>query len=461
MRKKVASRTFRALMLIALSLLGNPMALSTKGILITQVSGPMPTTPESGESYRGSNEQPVPGPGLPMPDLERLGYVQEEFIISGMVDGKPYRTSLLVRRPKDLKRFSGLVGVETIHAGGAIPFWGTGREVWAPGGHGWVAVASQRAALENRVKVFNPTRYAALFIPEAPAGANGMAASPQDAISQAIMTQVGLLLKKSRKTGPLAGTKVRYLLMGGSSQTGGTTLRYIQQSHAASRLPSGKPIYDGYMPMEAFSATRIEGGDAAVIHAVGEGDFGLFRVNNPQAVFSTREDADAPKDRFREYQFAAASHVPTRGRTASDRPGEYPSQFPTQPFYKMALLHLIDWVTKGMAPPRGARLEQTAEGVMQRDEHGNVKGGIRSPWVDVPSARIIAAASVEPGQPNTRAQQGLQENFSPAKLAELYGTRDNYLKRFNAGLDAAVAGRWITAADSARYKAEEAAKPPF
>ncbi|MEJ6012142.1 alpha/beta hydrolase domain-containing protein [Novosphingobium aquae] len=451
----------KALISLTMVLIASSETSAAKNIPIPQVSGPVPTTPDRGESYRGSNEQPVPGPGLPMPDLERVGYVQEEFVISGTIDGKPYRTSLLVRRPKDLQRFSGLVGVETIHAGGAIPFWGTGREVWAPGGHGWVAVASQRAALENRVKKFNPARYASLYIPEAPAGANGMMASPQDAISQAIMTQVGMLLKSNRKSGPFGGAKVRYLLMGGSSQTGGTTLRYIEQSHAAARLPNGKPIYDGYMPMEAFSATRIEGGDAAVIHAVGEGDFALFRAGNPQMMFSSREDADAPRDRFREYQFAAASHVPTRGRNSTDRPGEYPSQFPTQPFYKMSLLHLIDWVTMGTVPPRGPRLEQTTDGVMQRDEHGNVKGGIRSPWVDVPSARIIAAAPIAPGDPNTRAQQGVQENFSPAKLAALYGTREAYLARFNAGLDALVAARWITTADGARYKSEEAAKPPF
>lgn len=153
--------------------------------------------------------------------------------------------------------------------------------------------------------------------------------------------------------------------------------------------------------------------------------------------------------------------MPTRGRTTTGQPGEYPSQFPTQPLYKMALLNLIDWVTKGTPPPRGPRLVQSEDGIMQRDEHGNVLGGIRSPWVDAPAARIIAAAPIGPGQPNTRAQQGLQENFSPEKLVRLYGTRETYLKRFGASLDALVAARWITVADGARYKAEEAARPPF
>lgn len=442
-------------------LLAGAMPAAAQRIALPQITGPVAVTAESGESYRGSNEQPVPGPGLPMPDLERVGYVQEEYVVSGTVDGKPYRTSLLVRKPKDLKRFSGLVGVETIHAGGAIPLWGTGREVWAPGNHGWVAVASQRAALEDRVKPFNPKRYAGMFVPEVPTGENGMAPSPQDRISQAIMTQVGALLKSNPANGPFAGARVRYLLMGGSSQTGGTTLRYIEQSHATARLPNGKPIYDGYLPMEAFSTTRIEGGDAAVIHAVGEGDFALFRLGNPAVRFSIREDADAPRDRFREYEFAAASHVPTRGQARNRHPGEYPSQFPTQPFYKMALLHLIDWVTKGTVPPRGPRLEQTAAGEMVRDEHGNVKGGIRSPWVDVPTARIIASPPLDPNGDRSRAQQGIQENFPQAKLVQLYGTREAYLAKFDRSIDADVAGRWMTAGDGAKLKQAEAAKPPF
>lgn len=445
----------------AAAMLGGALPATAQRVQLPQLSGPVPVTAESGESYRGSNEQPIPGPGLPMPDLERVGYVQEEYVVSGTVDGKPYRTSLLVRKPKDMKRFSGLVGVETIHAGGAIPFWGVGREVWAPGGHVWIAVASQRVALEERVKKFNPKRYAGLSIPEAPAGADGMAASPQDRISQAIMTQVGALLKSNSRSGPFAGRRVRYLLMGGSSQTGGTTLRYIAQSNAAAIMPDGSPIYDGYMPAEAFSTVPISGGRSAVVHVVGEGDYDLFRLGNPTVRFAAREDSDARNDRFRAYEYAGASHVPTRGRTTNDKPGEYPSQYPTPPLYKMALLHLIDWVTKGTVPPRGARLEQTAAGVMIRDEHGNVKGGIRTPWVDVPTARIIASAPLGPGDPRSRAQMGIQENFPAAKLAQLYGTRENYLGKFGASIDALVAGRWVTAADGAKLKAEEAAKPPF
>ncbi len=448
-----------ALTLFAL-IIGASQAIAQNAVPL-KITGPIAVTAKSGDSYRGSNEQPVAGPGLPVPDLVSVGYVQEEYFISGSVDGQPFATSLLVRKPKDMKRFSGLVGVETIHAAGAIPFWGVGREVWASGGHGWIAVASQRAALENRVKPFNPARYASLSIPEVDPGEGGMSYSQQDRISQAIMTQVGTLLKSNAKGNPFGKAQVRHLLMGGSSQTGGTTLRYIEQSHASARLKDGLPIYDGYLPMEAFSTKRIAGGDAAVIHAVGEGDFALFRSNDPDIVFATRDDSDAPNDRFRGYEFAAAPHVPTRGMLTTGRSGEMPSQFPTPPFYKMALLHLIDWVTKGTVPPRGERMQQSAAHAMLRDEHGNAKGGIRSPWADVPVARNLPSPWIAPEADRAGALRGIQENFANEKLMGLYGTRENYLQKFNQSIDKLVAERWILPADGEKLKVEEAARPPF
>ena len=180
-------------------------------------------------------------------------------------------------------------------------------------GGSWSSRSARR--WKHSIRNSNPARYASLQIPEAPAAASGnpMASGPQDAISQEIMSQVGALLKSDASNGPFAGMKVKYLIMGGSSQTGMTTLRYIQESHAKARLPNGKPIYDGYLPMEAFAIGPISGGDAAVIHVVGEGDFGLFRSFSRGAAFTIRADSDAPNDRFREYEFPAASHVPTRG----------------------------------------------------------------------------------------------------------------------------------------------------
>jgi hypothetical protein len=119
----------------------------TAEIPLPSLSGPVPVTAQSGEPFRGLNEQPVAGPGLPLPVLQSYGYIEEEYFVTGTVDGKPYTTSLLVRKPKDAHKFSGVVAVETLHAQGAIPFWGQ-RDALMPGGHGWAMIVSQRSALE-------------------------------------------------------------------------------------------------------------------------------------------------------------------------------------------------------------------------------------------------------------------------------------------------------------------------
>jgi len=440
-------------------------------IVAAKITAPVPVTAQSGEPFRGLNEQPVAGPGLPLPVLQPYGYIEEEYFISGTVDGKPYATSMLVRKPKDASKFSGVVAVETLHAQGAIPFWGL-RDVLMPGGHGWVMIASQRSALETFIKKSNPGRYGSLDIPEA-AGvtpANPMAPNPQDAISQDIMSQVGALLKGNASNGPFGGMTVKTLIMGGSSQTGMTTLRYIQESHAKARLADGKPIYDGYLPMEAFTSGPITGGDAAIIHVVGEGDFGLFRAFGREMTFTIRPDSDAPNDRFREYQFPAASHVPTRGiadpkvifATLSNvmSPGEQLSQFPSAPFYRATFVNLVNWIAKGISPPKAAPIEM-ANGEIVRDEYGNAKGGVRTPYVDVPRVRYIASAPTSDPKNIVRHMIGLQEPIPTDKLKSLYKSRAEYLKRFDNDMDRVVSQHWIAAQDGDQLKVEEAKDPPF
>ena len=440
-------------------------------IMAAKITDPIPVTAQSGEPFRGLNEQPVAGPGLPLPVLQPFGYIEEEYFVSGTLDGKPYATSMLVRRPKDATKFSGVVAVETLHAQGAIPFWGL-RDVLMPGGHGWVMIGSQRSALEAFIKKSNPGRYASLNIPEAVGVTppNPMAPNPQDAISQEIMSQVGALLKSNASNGPFADVAVKTLIMGGSSQTGMTTLRYIQESNAKARLPDGKPIYDGYLPMDAFTSGPITGGDAAIIHVVGEGDFGLFRAFTRDMTFTIRSDSDAPNDRFREYEFPAASHVPTRG-IADPKvifatldnvmiPGEQLSQFPSAPFYRATFVSLVNWITKGISPPKAAPIEM-ANGEIVRDAYGNAKGGVRTPYVDLPTVRYIASAPTSDPKNMVRRMIGLQEAIPGDKLHSLYKSRSDYLARFDHAMDRLVSEHWISARDGEQLKREEAKDPPF
>jgi hypothetical protein len=57
------------------------------------------------------------------------------------------------------------------------------------------------------------------------------------------------------------------------------------------------------------------------------------------------------------------------------------------------------------------------------DAHGNVAGGLRTPWVDVPIARYDWRGDCPAGS-------GLTFRFTADQLKALYGTPDNYRRRF-------------------------------
>jgi Alpha/beta hydrolase domain len=89
------------------------------------------------------------------------------------------------------------------------------------------------------------------------------------------------------------------------------------------------------------------------------------------------------------------------------------------------------------------------------DENGNATGGIRSPWVDVPTARLSGLVS---GLGQTLRGLGdllgVTEPFNAAALARLYpGGQPEYVDKFNTSLKTAIAAGFILAADEAEIKA--------
>lgn len=442
----------------------------------SKLEGPVPATADS-SPFHGVGTEPIPGPGLPPLPLAAAGYAQEEYFVSGEFEGRAYRTSLLVRKPKDPARFSGVVIVETLHAAGAVPM-SAHHMALVSEGHGYAMVASQKAALDTHIKASNPNRYGSLEIPAPDAPLRGAETSADDAnpmaaqlrelarqepVSNAILSQVGALLKANDRGGPFAGMTVRHLVMGGSSQTGGTTLRYIRDAHEGARQSDGSPIYDGYFPALAGGTEPVGRRDVPVIHALGEGD-----MMGGRPLGYRRDNSDEPDDRFRLYEFVGVSHVPTRGVKSAveifplladaSHPDDQLSQFPSAMFYFAALHNLIEWVTKGIPAPRSEPIEIDAEGQIVRDEHGNARGGVRLSYIDVPFATFIARSS---GGDMYRGMIGQQIPFPKDKLKALYPTHDDYVTKVRRCLESLESDRWLFPKDAAELLAEaEAADIP-
>src|SRR4030095_7762992 len=54
----------------------------------------------------------------PTDDLAYFKYVTKEYFVSGTANGQPYKTRIVIRRPADNAKFTGLVLAESMHPSG-------------------------------------------------------------------------------------------------------------------------------------------------------------------------------------------------------------------------------------------------------------------------------------------------------------------------------------------------------
>jgi hypothetical protein len=408
------------------------------------------TTPTS-QPY-GSND-------LDVANLADFGYVQEEFFITGTASGGiPYTTRMLVRRQASPKDFSGTVIAESIRSTGTRSMWSL-RDYIMRSGHAYVEIGSNLGAINDLVKPSDPTRYAALNMPEAlnaPPVKAGVFGHVQELIAQG-----GMLLKANPNGGPFDGFDVRNVILAGCSEQGLIIRQYMRDAHPVYRTAKGTSVYDGYFPacvadwpsnfilindveFANFTPGPIE---VPVVNLTGQmevenyADWGRkFR----------RPDGNAPKDKYRIYEVAGMGHGLSQSSNVCAA-GQQPSQFTSQYVSNNALDKLIKWVDKGIKPPPGQSIATTAPGgPLVTDVYGNAKGGVRSYQVDVPVADYNTGFGLCTWQVPLEA----------ATLGSLYPNQGQYIAKVNRSLHDLARDGWILAEDakSATRDATETAK---
>jgi hypothetical protein len=136
-------------------------------------------------------------------------------------------------------------------------------------------------------------------------------------------------------------------------------------------------------------------------------------------------------------------------------PCKYPvSRFPQSAGMSMGLDHLIQWVDKGRIPPRAPYI--ATDGL---DEFGNVKGGVRNPYVDVPIYRYVVpneAAATPVANPSALVSgrgaggaaffcgiAGYQVPLSKEQLQKLYKNKKEYQMKVQQRLNQLVKEGWF------------------
>jgi len=121
------------------------------------------------------------------------------------------------------------------------------------------------------------------------------------------------------------------------------------------------------------------------------------------------------------------------------------SRFPNRLAFNAALVWLDQWARNDIAPPR-AELIQVVDGQPVLDEHGNVTGGLRSPYVDVPTSTWNGNST---GESFCRIA-GHELPFSGEKLQQLYPTHSAYVSAVIANVNELVSQGFLLAEDGAQ-----------
>ena len=127
------------------------------------------------------------------------------------------------------------------------------------------------------------------------------------------------------------------------------------------------------------------------------------------------------------------------------------SRFPSHIFFDAFLQNLQDWVEEGIAPPHSDPIVvQNGQPVL--DAFGNVTGGLRSPYLDVPTSTWYGSS--------TGASfcfiAGHEVPFSEAQLLELYPNHGSYVNQVAKDVSDLVGDRFITRSDGSDLMTEAA-----
>ena len=422
------------------------------------------------------------GPSVPK------GWVESEYAVEGdatsyqfaglalPTDGQwtltegvtaPYRTRIVVRRPAQAKDFNGTVVVEWLNVSGGLdasPDYSYAKNEIVRSGTAWVGVSAQSIGIEGGavavpikvatdagagkgLRVLDPPRYSDLH-------------HPGDAFSYDIFTQVSRALRDPKTLNPLGGLVPKHVLAIGESQSAFALTTYIDGVQPLTRE------FDGFL-------VHSRGGAAAPLGAPGRGIDIAGTIGGaptklrtdltaPILVLETETDVlgilnyqpasqpDGP--RLRVWEVAGTAHA---DRYLVGTIGELigcPAPINAGPghFAVAAALHaLTRWVADGVAPPRAPRLEINGTAYV-RDEFGNVKGGIRTPLVDVP----VDTLSGESGGGSVACLLfGSTKPLTAAQLSARYPSRAKYLAEYRAAAERAIKAGFVLPADRAELLA--------
>jgi hypothetical protein len=407
------------------------------GVCAPSVHGPVPVTAAS-QPYMPALVPPLPA-----------GWVDQEFFVSCASSQITYTTAVLVRRPASPHRASGIAVVEPLHSGGIFGVLTNTQPYLVAHGDIHIGVAANTDVVQRLVKAADSSRYAALNVP-----------ASADAENE-ILAGVGALLHQPHDA-LLPDLRITDAILGGWSQTSVQVRGFLASADATATV-GGRRLYDGYFPAQPAVGTAggaelgpIRDVGVPVLELQGERELLVTLATYGSLGYRRRDSAT-----YRLYEVPGMSHInfePDDPVSAYARslqcdwpPGASPSMFSQTQVWDMGLDNLVRWVSQRIPAPHAARIQLEADGkTVRRDANGNALGGVRTAFVDVPTATIVPT-SLAPGGvlANPCAYLGYQLDFTDGRLAQLYRSHAGYVTAVRAATTKLVNQRWLLPASAA------------
>jgi Alpha/beta hydrolase domain len=418
-----------------------------------------------------------------------------------------YTNRILVRRPKAPARFSGNIEINLLNASTFVDRgFPLGFERMAAAGDAWIGITTKSLTV-GALKRFDPQRYAPLnwnnpapvdqrcqepsIIPLYSMGNIPLRLMPpmmrditqEDGLVWDMIGQLGLLLKGEKRSAILPEVARPKLFLTGISQSALMLNTWMVAFHDRYRMADGKPVFDGYLSIVGANILRIAQCsvdipaqdprsktpvlDVPVIKIYSEAEMNYGR-------YSWRPDVIMRRSGVVTYEIAGATHargdIPGKPRVTLGEPssadmakslpgfpqmprpalpaGAVTNDFPWAITLRAAYLNLEQWANMGIAPPSVPRIKLDASLEIVRDADGNTLGGLRLPYIDVPTAHYVGSLASS----GMMSIVGAKTPFDDARLTILYGDHAGYLRKFTAATDAALAARLILPDDARDMK---------
>jgi hypothetical protein len=507
------SRTAIVLAAALLSVLVTATA-SSAAATVPQVEGPLPAT-EASHPFGGAQWQLRPQDlkkrgyveeeYLLSGDANVYEWGADDTAVVRTAD-TPYTTRVLVRRPIKPRRMSGTVVVEPLNPSNFFDLnigWAMSGDQFMRNGDVWVGFTSKPVAVRS-LQAFDADRYGALnwgnpLSPDDPRNCAPdkiqtivdpvaeRSRATEDGLVWDMLTQVGTWVQSDAPSNPLAARKgahrasrVDRTYAFGYSQTGSMLITYINAIQPRVVADEGESVFDGYFvgvaggrfigaaplnqctPVPPLGDPRrsIRNAGVPVIQMMSQSDYLI-------GIASRGPDGSTPPDLYRHYEMAGAGHATPDELYYSARPADIVaagravppmecdqgprSRFPSRIFIDAALRNIDLWSRYGIkAPPGRDILVENGQPVL--DEFGNVAGGLRSPYLDVPTSTWSGSSTGA----SFCSIAGHEEPFTRARLDALYRSHGAYLRAVIRDVAGLVAHRYITPYDGQQLIREAA-----